>query len=82
MAPDKPSSMFTGPCCGYQNSSLQTICPECGRPYQRDYFDIRVHPRDPDRTGVCTSRFWARVALVVLAVAAGFWFVMLVYSVV
>ncbi len=82
MVPDKQSSLFTCPRCGYQDSFLHAICPECERPYQRDYIDTRLHPRDPDLTGVCTSRFWARVALVVLAVAAGFWFVMEVYSVV
>jgi hypothetical protein len=82
MVPAMQSSLFTCPRCGYQDPALHTICPECGRPFQRDYIDTRVHPRDPDLTGVCTSRFWARVILLVLAVAAVFWFVMWVYSVV
>jgi hypothetical protein len=58
---DKP---FTCPKCGYADSEFHTICPECGRPFMRDYTDTRIHPRDPDPTGICTVRFWARILLV------------------
>jgi DNA-directed RNA polymerase subunit RPC12/RpoP len=54
---------FTCPKCGYRDSVFHPICPECGRPFMRDYLDTQVHPRDPDLTGVCTSKFWIWVFL-------------------
>ena len=54
---------FTCPKCGHEDRKFHEICPECGRPFFRDYTDTRVHPRDPDLTGVCTSKFWIRVFL-------------------
>lgn len=57
---------FTCPKCGHADSVFHTICPECGRPFVRDYTDTQIHPRDPDLTGVCTSRFWIRVFLVLM----------------
>jgi hypothetical protein len=57
---DKP---FACPKCGFRDSVFHPICPECGRPFMRDYLDTQVHPRDPDLTGVCTSKFWIWVFL-------------------
>jgi hypothetical protein len=57
---------FTCPRCGHEDSAFHVVCPECGRPFFRDYIDTRMHPRDPDLTGVCTSRFWIRVFLVLM----------------
>ena len=61
MTPENP---FTCPKCGYKSPEFHKVCPECGRPFVRDYIDTQVYPRDPDLTGVCTSRFWIRVFLV------------------
>jgi predicted amidophosphoribosyltransferase len=58
---------FTCPKCGYADSEFHTVCPECGRPFMRDYADTQMHPRDPDPTGVVTMKFWARVFLVLMA---------------
>ena len=55
---------FTCPKCGYADLKFHTICLECGRPFMRDYADTRIHPRDPDLTGICTVKFWARILLV------------------
>jgi hypothetical protein len=57
---DKP---FTCPKCGYRGAVFHPICPECGRPFMRDYPDTQVHPRDPDLTGVCSSKFWIWIFL-------------------
>jgi hypothetical protein len=54
---------FICPKCGYHDAIFHAICPECGRPFMRDYIDTQVYPRDPDLTGVCTSKFWIRVFL-------------------
>jgi predicted RNA-binding Zn-ribbon protein involved in translation (DUF1610 family) len=63
MTEEKP---FRCPKCGHESDEFHMICPECGRRFVRDYIDTRLHPRDPDLTGVCTSRFWIRVFLVLL----------------
>jgi hypothetical protein len=55
---------FTCPKCGHKDAEFPAICPECGRPFMRDYTDTQMHPRDPDPTGICTVRFWAWVLLV------------------
>ena len=55
---------FICPKCGFADAEFHTICPECGRPFIRDYPDTRIHPRDPDQAGICTVKFWARVMLV------------------
>ncbi len=57
-------ALFTCPRCVYKDHEFHTVCPECGRPYFRDYIDTRVHPRDPEPQGVCKGKFWARVFLV------------------
>ncbi len=76
MTAAKPGFLITCPHCGYRDTTFRAICPECGRPFQRDYIDTRVHPRDPDLTGVVTSRFWARVFLVLVVVGAAIGFFM------
>ena len=55
---------FTCPRCGYQDREFHRLCPECGRPFFRDYIDTQVHPRDPDPAGIYSGKFWARVFLV------------------
>ena len=70
---------FACPHCGFRDSVFHPICPECGRPFQRDYVDVRMHPRDPDLTGVMTSRFWARVFLVAVAIWMAIMLCMWVY---
>jgi len=57
---------FTCPKCGHADSEFHAVCPDCGRPFFRDYIDTRMHPRNPDLTGVCTSRFWIWIFLVLL----------------
>ncbi len=52
------------PKCGYRSCQFRMVCPGCGRRFVRDSIDTRLHPRDPDLTGVCTSRFWIWVFLV------------------
>jgi predicted amidophosphoribosyltransferase len=56
--------LFTCPRCSYQDREFHQVCPECGRPFVRDYIDTRVHPRDPDPAGIYSGKFWARVFLV------------------
>jgi len=55
---------FTCPKCGHKDAEFHTLCFGCGRPFMRDYPDTQMHPRDPDPTGICTVRSWARVLLV------------------
>jgi predicted amidophosphoribosyltransferase len=74
MCPAESAPPFTCPRCGHQDPAFHAICPECGRPFQRDYIDVRVYPRDPDLTGLCTSRFWARIFLLVIAAGAAIGF--------
>jgi hypothetical protein len=63
-----PGHPFSCPHCGLASYTFHTICPACGRPYFRDYIDVRMHPRDPDPIGrFANRRFWAR-AFLVLAV--------------
>ena len=60
---------FTCPHCRSGAATFHAICPECGRPFMRDYPDAQIHPRDPDLTGVCTSRFWAKVLLILILIS-------------
>jgi len=64
---------FTCPRCGFTDTTFHKICPECGRPYFRDYIDTQVHPRDPNPQGIYKGRFWARVflALTLAGIAIG-----------
>ena len=55
---------FTCPRCGHKDKKFHALCPECGRPFFRDYPDTRIHPRDPDPTGVFKGKLWAWVFLV------------------
>jgi hypothetical protein len=55
---------FTCPRCGFRDSIFHEICPECQRPYFRDYIDTRFYPRDPDPQGIYKGKFWGRVFLV------------------
>ncbi|MBP1929954.1 putative amidophosphoribosyltransferase [Methanolinea mesophila] len=77
----KPDGCFRCPHCGNKSPAFHPLCPECGRPFMRDYVDVRVHPRDPDPTGVVTSRFWARVFVVIVAVWALVMLCMWIYAV-
>jgi len=76
MVSSTSKALFLCPHCGHGSKAFHPVCPECGRPFQRDYIDTRVHPRDPDLTGVVTSRFWARVFLVLLGIGAAVGFFM------
>jgi predicted amidophosphoribosyltransferase len=67
--PPAPPS-FSCPHCGAVSDTFRNICPSCGRPYIRDYVDVRVHPRDSDLTGTFAFRKkWARVSLVLIMLA-------------
>jgi len=55
---------FTCPKCGYKDREFHQVCPECGRPFARDFIDTQIHPRDPDPTGIYSGKFWARVFIV------------------
>jgi len=61
---DAGSTPFTCPRCGHGDKEFHPVCPECGRPYFRDYIDTRFHPRDPNPTGIYSTKFWAQVFLV------------------
>jgi hypothetical protein len=62
---EKPwGGVFTCPRCGYQNKTFHEFCPECQRPYFRDYIDTQFYPRDPNPQGIYKGKFWARVFLV------------------
>jgi hypothetical protein len=63
MTSDAP---FTCPRCGHEDFEFHAVCPECGRPYFRDYIDTQVHPRDPNPTGIYSGKFWAQVFLVLV----------------
>ncbi|MDD1699800.1 MAG: hypothetical protein LUQ04_03285 [Methanoregula sp.] len=54
---------FTCPRCGFKDDKFHRVCPECGRPFVRDFIDTQVHPRDPDPAGIYSGKFWARVFL-------------------
>jgi hypothetical protein len=60
------TSPFTCPRCGHEDNVFHAVCPECGRPYFRDYIDTKFHPRDPNPTGIYSGKFWARVFLVLV----------------
>jgi predicted amidophosphoribosyltransferase len=79
MSSPKSGAVFRCPHCGHMSVTFRPVCPECGRPFQRDYVDVRVHPRDPDLTGVVTKRSWARVFLLVVALWAAIMLFMWVY---
>ena len=64
---------FTCPKCGYKDSRFHKVCPECGRPFVRDFIDTQVHPRDPDPTGIYSGKFWARVFLVSMLLGLAFY---------
>jgi hypothetical protein len=57
---------FTCPRCGHNDNEFHAVCPECGRPYFRDYIDTQFHPRDPNPTGIYSTKFWAQVFLVLV----------------
>jgi predicted RNA-binding Zn-ribbon protein involved in translation (DUF1610 family) len=70
MGSSKSDAVFRCPHCGQWSVDFHAVCPECGRPFIRDYVDVRVHPRDPDLTGVVVSRFWARILLILVVIWA------------
>jgi len=57
---------FTCPRCGHGDGEFHKVCPDCGRPFFRDYIDTQFHPRDPNPTGICSGKFWAQVFLVLV----------------
>ena len=57
---------FTCPRCGFKYKIFHQVCPECGRPYFRDYIDTQAFPRDPNPQGIYKGKFWARVFLVLM----------------
>ncbi|MFA5236511.1 MAG: hypothetical protein WC362_01490 [Methanoregula sp.] len=57
--------------CGHADREFHDVCPVCGRPFFRDYVDTQVHPRDPDLAGVVTSKFRARIFLVLMLAGIG-----------
>jgi DNA-directed RNA polymerase subunit RPC12/RpoP len=63
---------FTCPHCGFNDDSFHQVCPECGRPFFRDYIDTRVHPRDPNPQGIYKGKFWARIFLVLMLFGLAF----------
>gem|GEM_PF-3866256 len=61
---DEPVSGFICPHCRYRSDEFNFICPECGRPYMRDFIDWRMYPRDPELRGTLYyNPFWARIWL-------------------
>jgi hypothetical protein len=38
---------FTCPGCGYKGREFRQVCPDCGRPFVRDFIDTQVHPPGP-----------------------------------
>jgi len=39
-----PEAPFTCPRCGFRDKTFHQVCPECGRPYFRDYIDTQFFP--------------------------------------
>ncbi|MDO8873602.1 MAG: hypothetical protein Q7V05_12875 [Methanoregula sp.] len=65
MPAESPEKPFTCPHCRHRSEEFHYVCPECGRPFMRDFIDWRMHPRDPDLRGTWYyNPFWARVWLV------------------
>lgn len=63
--PEKP---FTCPHCRHKCNEFHYVCPECGRPFIRDYIDWRMYPRDPELRGTLYyNAFWSRALLVLTA---------------
>ena len=59
--------------CGTKTGGFHFICPECGRPFVRDYIDARLFPRDPNPQGTFGYKiFWARIILVIVLLLLGF----------
>jgi len=56
--------LFKCPRWGYTDKNFQEVCPECGRPYLRDYIDTQMHPGDPNPAGIDSGRFRARAFLI------------------
>jgi len=63
---------FTCPRCGFRDTIFHQVCPECGRPFFRDYIDTQFFPRDPDPQGICKGKSWARVFLVLILIGLAF----------
>jgi ribosomal protein L32 len=61
-------NVFTCPHCGFKDRVFHRVCPECGRPFLRDYIDTQVHPRDPNPQGVYKGKFWALIFLIVILI--------------
>ncbi len=76
-----PRHPFSCPHCGWESDTFHTICPACGRPYFRDYIDVRMHPRDSDPIGRFSyRRSWARVFLVLAVLLIVFLVLISVYG--
>lgn len=69
-----PKVPFTCPHCCYTDKKFHHVCPECGRPYVRDYIDTQMHPRDPNPTGIYSGMFWARIFLVLTILGLALYF--------
>lgn len=61
---DAQNLPFKCPHCGYTDKNFHKVCPECGRPYLRDYIDTQMHPGDPNPAGIYSGRFRARAFLI------------------
>jgi len=57
-------SPFTCPKCGYKDRKFHHVCPECGRPFIRDFTDTQIHPRDPDPAEIYSGKCRAWIFLV------------------
>lgn len=65
---DTAEKPFTCPHCRHRSEDFHNVCPECGRPFMRDYIDWRMHPRDLELRGTLYyNAFWARMLLVLTA---------------
>ena len=62
---------FVCPRCGYSDNTFHQVCPECGRPYFRDYIDSRINPRDPNPQCVYKGKTWARIFLTLTPISLG-----------
>jgi len=69
-ATETSGEVYACPHCDFRDREFHALCPECGRPFMRDYIDWQYHPRDPDLSGTFFhNSSWARLWLIAAIIA-------------